>query len=235
MKKGDHLRVFRGYYCHHGIYVGDDQVIHYGRGLADLANAKVEMVSTRVFSNNSPIEILDSASNFSADEIVARAKSRLGESSYDLFQNNCEHFVSWCRTAESHSNQIATTETIARQSAAAAVKPAMKRLLANRIAKASTGVVAIKLASRTTGVAILGDATQAVAELTAMSLGQSKQDARVIGLGAGAATSVVAGLAIGGPVGGAASLGIWLTAQLIADQAVAQSKRIFNGIVAPST
>jgi lecithin:retinol acyltransferase len=27
---GDHLRVWRGLYYHHGIYVGDDQVVQFG-------------------------------------------------------------------------------------------------------------------------------------------------------------------------------------------------------------
>ena len=231
MNKGDHLRVRMGFYRHHGIYIGNDQVIHFGRGLSDLPNAKVEIVSKEIFSDGRPIEIVNSQTNFSADEIVTRAISRLGESQYDLFENNCEHFVLWCRTSEHHSTQIATTETVARQSTAVAVKPALRRILVSRLATASTGKTIVKLASRTTGVAILGDATQAAAELAAMSNGKTKQDARKIGLRTGAATSAAAGLVVGGPLGGAASLGIWLAAQLIADQTVEQSKKVFNGFV----
>lgn len=33
-KKGDHLKSSRGLYTHHGIYVGDGNVIHYS-GLSD--------------------------------------------------------------------------------------------------------------------------------------------------------------------------------------------------------
>lgn len=29
---GDHLRVWRGYFWHHGIYVGDDRVVQFGGG-----------------------------------------------------------------------------------------------------------------------------------------------------------------------------------------------------------
>lgn len=120
---------------------------------------------------------------------------------------------------------------MARTATAVAIKPAMKRILVNRLAKASTGKAAIKLASRTSGVALVGDATQAAAELAAMSVGITSQAARKIGFGAGATSSAAAGLVIGGPLGGAASLGFWLTAQLIADQAVAKAKWLFNRLV----
>ena len=36
--------------------------------------------------------------NFSKDEIIANAKEKLGESGYNLFLNNCEHFATWCMT-----------------------------------------------------------------------------------------------------------------------------------------
>jgi len=41
----------------------------------------------------------------SADAVVERAESRLGEWSYDLFVNNCEHFAVWCKTGVSRSRQ----------------------------------------------------------------------------------------------------------------------------------
>lgn len=43
---------------------------------------------------------------FSADETIARAKSRLGEKSYNLLTNNCEHFAIWCKTGLSKSYQV---------------------------------------------------------------------------------------------------------------------------------
>ena len=44
--------------------------------------------------------------DFSDDAVIARAESRLGESSYDLISNNCEHFAAWCKTGISSSSQI---------------------------------------------------------------------------------------------------------------------------------
>ena len=40
------------------------------------------------------------------DEAIKRARSRLDEKEYGLFQNNCECFVNWAITGESISNQV---------------------------------------------------------------------------------------------------------------------------------
>lgn len=48
------------------------------------------------------IEALD----FSADAVMARAATRLGEQRFDLVLNNCEHFASWCKTGLSESRQV---------------------------------------------------------------------------------------------------------------------------------
>ena len=43
---------------------------------------------------------------FSPEETIKRAKSRLGERSYNLTRNNCEHFALWCKTGVSFSRQV---------------------------------------------------------------------------------------------------------------------------------
>ena len=43
---------------------------------------------------------------YSPEETVARARSRLGETSYNFFTNNCEHFAIWCKTGVSESLQV---------------------------------------------------------------------------------------------------------------------------------
>ena len=43
---------------------------------------------------------------YSADETIRRARSRLGEEAYNLFENNCEHFAIWCKTGVSESYQV---------------------------------------------------------------------------------------------------------------------------------
>lgn len=48
---------------------------------------------------------LDDA-DYTPDAIVARAQNRLGENTFSLLFNNCEHFASWCVTGISNSDQI---------------------------------------------------------------------------------------------------------------------------------
>lgn len=43
---------------------------------------------------------------YSGEDVVARARSRLGEDQYRLATNNCEHFCAWCMSGESRSEQI---------------------------------------------------------------------------------------------------------------------------------
>ena len=43
---------------------------------------------------------------FSPPEVIARAKSRLGEKQYNLRDDNCEHFTEWCVTGKARSYQI---------------------------------------------------------------------------------------------------------------------------------
>ena len=43
---------------------------------------------------------------YSPMETIERAKSRLGESEYNLLLNNCEHFAIWCKTGVSKSYQV---------------------------------------------------------------------------------------------------------------------------------
>jgi hypothetical protein len=43
---------------------------------------------------------------YSPAETVERAKSRVGESRYNLVTNNCEHFSVWCKTGIHQSYQV---------------------------------------------------------------------------------------------------------------------------------
>lgn len=38
----------------------------------------------------------DALKRFSVKKVIENAKNRIGENSYSLFKNNCEHFVTWC-------------------------------------------------------------------------------------------------------------------------------------------
>lgn len=76
MQYGSHIKVWRGCYYHHGIYVGTGQVIHY------LSTGSV-LTSLDEFSNGKEIEEVYHK-NQDFDRTVSRAYERLGESLYNL-------------------------------------------------------------------------------------------------------------------------------------------------------
>lgn len=100
---------FMGYrYNHYAIYVGDNKVIHYVSTTGKIEDSKIQETDMSPYFKDGNYFILDlkNSEKFTAEEAVKRAKSRLGENSYDLLQNNCEHFVLWSKTGDSKSYQI---------------------------------------------------------------------------------------------------------------------------------
>ena len=110
---GDHLAVQRLGYSHHGLYVGDRQVIHYQGPFAnDDRTGQIVLCSLDDFHSEQPLQVLSHPSRpFSPEECVARAFSRLGEQDYHLLFNNCEHFVQWC-IEDCHSSPQVNQATI---------------------------------------------------------------------------------------------------------------------------
>lgn len=138
-KLGDHLVKPRPGYTHHGIYVGDDKVIHYA-GFADGFNsAPVEQLSLDAFHENSGKFSVKRHGNakFSPDIIVGRAASRLNENNYNLIWNNCEHFVNWCIYDQHQSHQIDDLQRVMVVIASAASKSAPPAALAASIKEAA--------------------------------------------------------------------------------------------------
>jgi hypothetical protein len=104
---GAHLITLRRGYTHHGIYAGQGSVLHYAGLARDLRPGPVEEVSLERFANGRPVYI-ECRSTPALDEqnIVSRARSRLGENRYRLLTNNCEHFCEWSRFGASRSHQV---------------------------------------------------------------------------------------------------------------------------------
>ena len=110
---GAHMLTPRRTYTHHGIYVGHGRVVQYGGLVRRLRRGPVEEVSLSQFAQGRPIWIRTPESTWlDPDEIVERARQRLGEDRYDLLTNNCEHFCEWCVRGEHRSYQV--DELIAR-------------------------------------------------------------------------------------------------------------------------
>ena len=94
-------------YTHHGIYVGDGKVVHYGALMYDLIRKPVEEVSLAAFAEGRPVYVVTHCEgSFDPAEIIRRARSRLGEKQYRLLSNNCEHFVEWCLHDRHRSFQV---------------------------------------------------------------------------------------------------------------------------------
>jgi hypothetical protein len=98
---GDHLYITYGILTHHGIYSGGGQVIHYKKG----RNKGVIEIPIQEFAEDVPTRGLISkkiyikkheCQKFSREQSIERARSRIGEASWNLLFNNCEHFVEWC-------------------------------------------------------------------------------------------------------------------------------------------
>jgi hypothetical protein len=104
---GAHLTTSRRGYNHHGVYVGHGCVVHYS-GLSGFRQCgPVEEVSLSRFAAGHPVKLVDhDRSMYSAQEIVRRARSRIGENDYRLLTNNCEHFCNWCLYGVSRSAQV---------------------------------------------------------------------------------------------------------------------------------
>jgi Lecithin retinol acyltransferase len=104
---GAHLITRRRGYDHHGVYAGEGKVVHYAGWSAMFKGGPVEETSLDRFGGGNGYRVqFHGETPFSAREIVARARSRIGESKYRLLTNNCEHFCHWCLYGESRSQQV---------------------------------------------------------------------------------------------------------------------------------
>ena len=91
----DHIWVDRGAYTHHGIDLGDNEVVHYGPQGG--RSKKAIGVTTRAdFACGSRIQVEKYDHRLPVHETVHRALGRLNENGYALILNNCEHFATWC-------------------------------------------------------------------------------------------------------------------------------------------
>jgi len=113
MARGDHIRVRRPNYWHHGIDCGDGTVIHYAGSAREKVDACVCRSTLEDFARGAAVEIVRHPGCYAADEIVTRAESRLGESRYALLTNNCEHFAAWCACGRRRSRQVAHVVAVA--------------------------------------------------------------------------------------------------------------------------
>jgi hypothetical protein len=79
--------------------------------------------------------------------------SRLGESGYNLFGNNCEHFATWCKTGQWESQQV--DGTVGSTATAAGLGAALGAIPLIEVTMAAPGILGF-LGMTTTSVVGLG-------------------------------------------------------------------------------
>jgi hypothetical protein len=139
---GAHLISPRGGYSHHGIYVGNGNVVHYAGLARSFHPGPVEETTMASFAAGHDVGIEPSDRPiYEEKEAVDRARSRLGENRYSVLTNNCEHFCAWCIYGQAHSQQV--DECLAHPCAGAHVAMTLLRAFFSRGAKRSPVGVAI--------------------------------------------------------------------------------------------
>ena len=106
MQIGDHLVTPRTGYTHHGLYLGNQQVIHYsGKSAHD--QGSIQQVTLEEFCDGKTCRVRDYPFRvYGRKESVERAEQRLGEAKYSILFNNCEQFVAWCIMGIGYSEQL---------------------------------------------------------------------------------------------------------------------------------
>jgi Lecithin retinol acyltransferase len=81
--------------------------VQYGGLSRGVRRGPVEEVPLSQFAQGHRIWIrLQDSSGLDRNEVVHRARSRLGENRYHVLTNNCEHFCEWCVRGEHRSYQV---------------------------------------------------------------------------------------------------------------------------------
>lgn len=153
---GSHIKTSRLGYSHHGIYCGNGKVVHYSGFAQAFKKGALEVTTLdRFLGGETECYIVKHPSHkikYSKSEIVERAFSRIGEDSYNLAFNNCEHFATWCVTGKGESKQVRSALTYTTAAAASynatrtASTAAQVTGLAASSAKALSGTTASKVA-----------------------------------------------------------------------------------------
>lgn len=188
MEKGDHIFVKRYEpfkFTHHGIYVGNDEVIHFCK---DQGVGIISKTGLSDFAKGENVEIHEQKANYSPYEIVQRAESKLGQKEYNCLFNNCEQFANWCRTGVHESKQAenASSGGLGGVATGGAVVVTTSAIASAAAAGAGSLAGYAGMASAVSSLG-LGGATTAIAGAMGSSV-------------SGAAATAVVTSALGGPV-----------------------------------
>lgn len=109
---GAQVRVRRSGYYHHGIYIGNGEIVHFdgSPNEQDAAAVRVRRTGMEEFLRGGLPELriygrAERKMLRAPDEIAAAALSAVGRGGYDYRTNNCEHFSNECAFGEHYSRQ----------------------------------------------------------------------------------------------------------------------------------
>ncbi|QDT38905.1 lecithin retinol acyltransferase family protein [Stratiformator vulcanicus] len=198
---GDHLASTRlaGGYTHHGIYVGDGQVVHFDSSVRTKFKAVIREVALERFGPVDKILVVRHDGPVDREEILRRARSRVGEAGYCLVWNNCEHFANWCVSGSARSEQV-------RRTAGPVMRMTLRGVAGTVLRKSAVKAVTKSIASPWNWAA---DATQLATEKLGEANGLSPQRATLAGRGAGFVTAAGVGCVVGGPIGAGVATGVF--------------------------
>lgn len=100
-------------YWHHGVLCPDKTVIHFksraslsAKRDARIVHSSLTKFKGRRTPSDTPVYKIVHRKQLPPDEVVTRARSRLGQRGYNLLHNNCESFARWCVVGVDRSFQI---------------------------------------------------------------------------------------------------------------------------------
>lgn len=81
--------------------------MHYAGLARRQFRGRIEEVSLAQFAHGRSVWARSSGlPAFIPQEVIRRARSRVGENRYRILRNNCEHFCEWCLRGEARSYQV---------------------------------------------------------------------------------------------------------------------------------
>ncbi|MEM5733311.1 lecithin retinol acyltransferase family protein [Shewanella algae] len=207
MIKGDHLVSSRLGYDHHGLYLGGGEVIHYSGFSELLDKGSIEITTLENFEQGSKSSVKNHlVSVYDADERVERAYSKLGEDSYNLIFNNCEHFVNWCfnglKTSSQVNNVVGAAATVANEYAKRKGAEATATFVAQQVTRATASKTAEAAITSAVAKSAISTTASTAAGVTAASAVTGTTAAGVVSaVAAGSIASVAAPVAVAVGVG----------------------------------
>lgn len=218
MARADLLTVpcFWGFipYRHFGIDLGDGTVVHLASVGGDTTQMEVQRVSHDVFASGKPITVEQVSDSLTDDQVIERAVAAVGNTHYHVALGNCEHFARLCKSGEHVSHQ---TDRLLR----GVIRVGLAGLAsasARSVGQSATAGVSI---SRTAGIATLvGEVARHGAYALSRCAKVEHRQAERIGRGVGAVSAAVAGYITKGPAGCASAATLYLTVDVMSQNAV---------------